>query len=46
LQECLEFRQRGRVLEQEQVPSFVAAQLGSADARCDAALFRAGAIPS
>jgi hypothetical protein len=35
LQECLEFRQRGRVLEQEQVPSFVAAQLGSADARCD-----------
>jgi hypothetical protein len=35
LQECLEFRQRGRVLEQEQVPSVVAAQLGSADARCD-----------
>ena len=32
LQECLEFRKRGRVLDQEQMPAFVAAQLGSAEA--------------
>src|SRR5215467_3101563 len=35
LEECPEFRQCGRVLEQEQMPSVVAAQLGSADPRCD-----------
>jgi hypothetical protein len=35
LQECLEFRKRGRILDKEQMPAFVAAQLGSAEARCD-----------
>ena len=35
-EECGECREGGRVLEQEPVAAFIAVQLGTADARCDA----------